>query len=141
MPQRVEEDARAMVEALDRYCEPIPPAPAFLNGIAHRNDRRDNAGELWGAVPALASKKVHFRARLQAEVWGVGVAYGLPICEAYPDAVLGDGWTALTAQAFDTSKRVAYIEADDDYDKHILNTRDGEVRHWGGGSLVGAGAR
>ena len=89
---------------------------------------------------ALASKKVHYRARLQEAVWGDGAASGAPFCEAYPDAVLGDGWTALTAQAFEASKRSANIATDDDYVKHILHKHDGEVRHWGG-SLVDAGAR
>ena len=80
---------------------------------------------------ALASKKVHYRARLQEAVWGDGAASGAPFCEAYPDAVLGDGWTALTAQAFEASKRSANIATDDDYVKHILHKHDGEVRHWG----------
>ena len=30
MPQRDEKNARAMEEALDIYCEPIPPAEDFL---------------------------------------------------------------------------------------------------------------
>ena len=79
---------------------------------------------------ALATKKVHYRAQLKKAVWA-GAASGAPFCEAYPDAVLGDGWTALTARAFEASKHVAGIEDDEDYVKHILDKHDGEVRHWG----------
>ena len=80
---------------------------------------------------ALASKKVHDRAQLEAAVWGKAAASGAPFCEAYPDAVLGDGLTALTAQALEASKRSSNIKDDDDYVKHILHKHDGEVRHWG----------
>ena len=105
MPQRDEKNARAMEEALDGCCEPSPPAQAFLSGIAHRNDRPDKAGQLWDVVRALASKKVHYRPLLSKAVRDAGAASGAPFCEAYPDAVLGDGWTA-----------------------HILHKHDGEVR-------------
>ena len=66
----------------------------------------------------------------QGAVWA-GAASGAPFSDAYPDAVLGDGWTALTPQAFDATKREANIATDDDYVKHLLNKHDGEVRHWG----------
>ena len=56
MPQLDEKNARAIEEALDFYCEPIPPAQAFLSGIAHRNDRPDKAGQLWDVVRACLQK-------------------------------------------------------------------------------------
>ena len=143
MPQRDEKNAQAMEEALDSYCDPIPPAEAFLSGIAHWNDRRDKAWELWDVVRALASKKVHYRARLHDAVWGgLGAASGAPapFCEAYPDAVLGDGWTALTPDAFEAAKRHVNIADDAEYVKHILHKHDGEVRHWGE-TLVDGGTR
>ena len=59
MPQRDEKNVRAMEVALDSYCEPIPELQAFLSGIPPKNDRPDNAGQLWDGVRALASIKVH----------------------------------------------------------------------------------
>ena len=116
------------VVGLDRYCEPIPDAQAFLTGIPHKNDEPKKKGQLWDVVRALASKKVHYRAQLKDAVWGgLGAASGAPFCEAYPDAVLGDGWNALTREALEATK----IVNDDDYVKHILHKHDGEVRHWG----------
>ena len=131
MPQRDEKHAWNMEIALDSYCDPIPDAQDFLTGIPHKNDKPSKAGQLWDVVRALASKKVHYRARLEEEVWGPAAASGAPFCEAYPDAVLGDGFGALTAQAFEASKRSANLATDSDYVKHILHKHDGEVRHWG----------
>ena len=106
---RWERNAGVMEDALDAYCDPIPEPQAFLRGIAHRNSKEEYAGQLWNVPRALASKKMHYRTRLE---WAVflsngNAASGAPFHEAYPNAVLDDGLTALTARA------------------------DGEVRHWG----------
>ena len=133
MPQCDEKHAWDMEILLDSYCDPIPDAQAFLTGIPHKNDKPSKAGQLWDVVRALASKKVHYWAQLKDAVWGLGAASGAPapFCEAYPDAVLGDGWTALTREALEATKYHAGIADDNDYVKHILHKHDGEVRHWG----------
>ena len=61
--QRWERNAREMETALDVYCEPIPEARDFLQGIADRNNNRDNAGQLWEVVCAIS---VHRFRRLTA---------------------------------------------------------------------------
>ena len=133
--QRTEELADFLPPSLDKYCEPIPSAHEFLTGIPHRNNSADKAGELWDVVRALASKKVHYFAKMKRELWGpdVGAASGarLRFSEAYPDAVLGDGSNALAAWAFERTKTEMGLRTDDAYVKHILNKHDGEVRHWG----------
>ena len=134
MPQRDEKHARDMETELDRYCEPIPERQDFLTGVRHKNDDPEKEGQLWDVVRALASKKVHYKARLNDAVWGgLGAASGAPapFCEAYPDAVLGDGWTALTPEALEATKHHLGIADDAEYVKHILHKHDGEVRHWG----------
>ena len=131
--QRTERLAHFLQPYLDQYCEPIPSAHEFLTGLPHRNDSAVKAGQLWDVVRALASKKMHYLAKLKREVWGddVGAASGAPFSEAYPDAVLGDGSNALEAWAFEGTKNQMGIRTDDEYVKHILNKHDGEVRHWG----------
>ena len=130
---RWERNAGVMEDALDAYCDPIPEPQAFLRGIAHRNSKEEYAGQLWNVPRALASKKVHYQTLLEREMFlsNGNAASGAPFHEAYPDAVLGDGWTALTAEAYEATKDAAGINSDDDYVKHILHKHDGEVRHWG----------
>ena len=87
---------------------------------------------MWDVVRGNASKKVHYKARLAEAVRGVqGPHDKVPFTEAYPDAVLDEGWDALTPEAFEASKREAKCVTDADYVKHILHKHDGEVRHWG----------
>ena len=50
MPQRDEKNARAMMELLGSYCEPIPQWPAFLTGIPHRSDKKVHRGKLWNPL-------------------------------------------------------------------------------------------
>ena len=128
-----EKNAEVMQRALDAYCEPIPEPQAFLLGIPHRNSKEEYAGELWNVPRALASKKVHYRTLLEREMFlsNGNAASGAPFHEAYPNAVLDDGLTALTARAYEAQKTAAGIDRDVDYVKHILDKHDGEVRHWG----------
>ena len=58
-------------------------------------------------------------------------ASGEPFHDAYPDAVLNDGKTALTPAAFVAAKAAANIRTDEEYVRHILEKHNGEVRHWG----------
>ena len=127
--QRLERNAGRMLQALDFDCEPILPAQALVEGIAHRT----LASKKVDVARALASKKVHYITKLQGAVRGGrgDAASGAPFCEAYPDAVLRDGWAPLTGEAFENAKAAAKIRTDDDYVKHILDKHDGEVRHWG----------
>ena len=93
--------------------------------------------QTWDVVRALGSKTAHYRSRLREELWphwwrgtGGGAA-GAPFSEAYPNIVFGDGWSALTHQAFEDAKCAAQIRDDDEYVKHLLDRHDGEVRHGG----------
>ena len=68
--QRRERNADFIEPYLDRFCEPIPDAPAFLlKGIRHRNDNGEEAGVPWDAVRALGPKKVHYLAKLTKDLW------------------------------------------------------------------------
>ena len=125
--------AAKALPSCDGYCEPIPDVQAFLVGIPHRNARADYAGELWHVVAALASKKVHYKARLKEAVFDKNgnADWGNPFHDAYPNAVLDNGWTALTAEAFVAANEAAGIPTDVAYVNHILEKHNGEVRHWG----------
>ena len=128
-----ERNAELMQRALDAYCEPIPEPQAFLLGIAHRNSKEEYAGELWNVPRALASKKVHYGTRLERAMFlsNGNAASGAAFHEAYPNGVLDNGFTALTARAYMAHKAAAKIPCDARYVQHLLNKHDGEVRHWG----------
>ncbi len=141
--ERDGESEQTMVAALTAFCEPIPTMYELLRGIPHYNNRKRNKGELWNVVRALASKKVHYRRRLQEALgWGPGggaasgAASGAPFRQAYPNAALDDGWSALTAEAFHRTLAATGMTNEDEYVKHLLNKHDGEVRHWGAPSWL-----
>ena len=131
MPQLEDRNAFRMQRKLDFYCDPIPTWRQFLEGVTRRSDNPDNAGQLRSVVRALASNKQHYRWRLWQELWGPDAAPGAPLAEACPNAVLGDGWAALTPDAFEASKRKAGVPDDESYVKHILEKHSGEARHGG----------
>ncbi len=135
MAERPEEHERRMFDALNGYCEPIPALEEFARGIAHFHHEEEYRGQRWDVARALGSKTAHYRSRLQNELWPSGFrrfhGEGAPFNEAYPNIVFGDGWSALTPEAFDEQKYVAQIHDDDVYVEHLLNRHDGEVRHWG----------
>ncbi len=129
--------------SLSEFCEPIPDLRSFVAGIAHWNSGAHAEGQWWwDVVRAPASKKVryYYRGRLQ-EAFGWGSYYrggcvvssDAPFCEACPNAVLDDGWAALTPAAFRAALDAADIipDEEDGYVKNILDKRDGEVRAWG----------
>ena len=77
---------------------------------------------------------MRYRARLVEKLWGGSggfAASAAPFTQAYPDAVLNDGKTALTPAAFVAAKAAANIRTDEEYVRHILEKHNGEVRHWG----------
>ncbi len=134
--RREEKNEKRMRQELDAYAEPIPTLADFIAGIPHFNSEGNVQGRLWNVVRALASKKVHYRSRLQHAVWPhdggcCAVSGCAPFREAYPNAVLDDGFEALTPEAFQATLRAAGIKDEDEYTKHLLNKHDGEVRHWG----------
>ncbi len=132
---------RVFRNSLSEFREPIPDLRSFVAGIAHWNSGAHAEGQWWDVVRALASKKVrYYRGRLQ-EAFGWGSYYrgggvvssDAPFCEACPNAVLDDGWAALTPAAFRAALDAADIipDEEDGYVKNILDKRDGEVRAWG----------
>ncbi len=134
---------RVFRNSLSEFREPIPDLRSFVAGIAHWNSGTHAEGQWWDVVRAPASKKVryYYRGRLQ-EAFGWGSYYrggcvvssDAPFCEACPNnAVLDDGWAALTPAAFRAALDAADIipDEEDGYVKNILDKRDGEVRAWG----------
>ncbi len=139
-----DEHEQAMLDYLAEYVDPVPSLEDIVQGIPHFNDDPCYAGKRWDVVRALASKKVHYRGRLQEALgWDGchyrgrgGAASRPPFCEAYPNAVLDDGRSALTLVAFEATLKFAGIPNEDEYVKHLLNKHDGEVRHWGAPSWL-----
>ncbi len=136
--RREEWHGQAFRNALSEWCEPVPDLRDFLAGLPHWNSGANVRGQWWDVVRALASKKVHYRGRLQEALgWGGyyrggAAASGAPFREAYPNAVLDDGYSALTPAAFRATLHAAGIRDEDQRVKNILNKHDGEVRFWGG---------
>eukprot|EP00959_Pyramimonas_sp_CCMP1952_P022077 464125-Pyramimonas_sp.AAC.1 len=90
MPQLEDRNAVRMQRNLDWFCEPIPTWRQFLEGVPHRNDDPDGAGQPRPVARALASNKQRYRRRLWEELWAADAAPGAPFAEACPNAVLGD---------------------------------------------------
>ena len=130
--RRMEMWAHRLDLTLRTYLEPIPSCHQFLEGIPHKNDKAEYAGQLWDVVRAMGSKKMHYLAKLGKALWPVrGPWPRAPFSNAYPDAVFGEGYNALQPWAFQRTKELSNAKSDYHYVRHILNKHDGEVRHWG----------
>ena len=131
-PERRERVDKVLVCGLNWYLDPIPSCYEFIQGIPHKNDRDEYAGELWNVVRALGSRKMHYLGKLQRDLWPEPPPWpDAPFNDAYPDAVFDKGKHALQPWALDVTKQWCNATSDYDYVKHILNKHDGEVRHWG----------
>ena len=132
-PDRPERAAKVLQYGLNWYLDRIPSCYEFLQGIPHKNDRDEYAGQVWNVVRALGSRKMHYLGKLQEDLWPDGKPWPaeVPFNDAYPDAVFDHGHHALQPWAFEVTKKWCKATSDYDYVKHILNKHDGEVRHWG----------
>ena len=115
-----------------------PPRGGPRAGTGNHHWRRPgDPGVAW-QVPAQQVTKRHHSESTAPGVGDPGSRRGpragVPaqgrLLQAYPDAVLGDGFDALTPEAFAEVKRVCACKNDDDY--------VGESRHWGSHDWGGA---
>ena len=143
LPQIEDENADFLRRKLDSWCDPLPTMRDFVAGMAHRNSNPKTLGQRWPPVRAIDPKRLHYRNALKQFLHGSGAdaASGAGVFgRAYPNALLGDGRSALTPEAFAASKDISGIDseaakqgesADFRYVHHILEKHRGEARYWG----------